>query len=211
MMKGLEGKVALVTGGGSPFGRACALALAARGARIVVAGRGEKALGEAVGEIVFGGGKARHVVADTAALGGMEAPIAKALEVFGRLDLVVANAAGDPVDPEAIIHTGLVGTHRTFAAALARLEDGGRLVATCGRVTRGPAEPAEAATREGLGGLVRALAAELAPRRIRCNSLVKTAGRADDRPSAEAEAAEVVAFLCSAAGDAVSGQVLALG
>ena len=48
-MSGLDGKVALVTGGGKAIGRAIALALAARGVRVVVMGRTERALGETVG------------------------------------------------------------------------------------------------------------------------------------------------------------------
>lgn len=88
-LRPLDGRVALVVDGGGPVGRAVALALAARGVRIVVAGRDERALGETVGEIAFGGGKARHVAGEpTADLGRVAA--ARARDVFGGLDVLVA-------------------------------------------------------------------------------------------------------------------------
>lgn len=87
----LEDQVAVVADGGGPVGRAIALALAARGVRIVVTGPVEKLLGETVGEIVYGGGKARHVVADPRDQAGVGSAFGRALEVFGRLDLVVVS------------------------------------------------------------------------------------------------------------------------
>lgn len=86
-MKTLDGRVAVVHDGGSDVGRAVALALSARGARIVVSGPEEKRLGETVGEIAYGGGKARHVVGD------LSAGAARAREVFGAVDLAVAGGA----------------------------------------------------------------------------------------------------------------------
>ena len=86
-LKTLDGKVALVDGGGGPAGRAIALALAAAGARVVVCGPEERSLGETVGEIAHGGGKARHVVGEVAAAE------ARAVEVFGPVDLVIATRA----------------------------------------------------------------------------------------------------------------------
>ncbi|MBS2016130.1 MAG: SDR family NAD(P)-dependent oxidoreductase [Deltaproteobacteria bacterium] len=97
----LDGQVALVTDGGSALGRAIALALAARGVKVVVTGPVERSLGETVGEIAYGGGKARHVVAaprDPVAVGSA---LARAVEVFGRLDLVVV-ANDDPSDVACI-------------------------------------------------------------------------------------------------------------
>ncbi len=94
-MTSLEGQVALVTDGGGPLGRAIALALAARGVAVVVAGPQERPLGETVGEIAYGGGKARHVVTDLRDRTGLSAAAARAVEVFGRLDVVVAAGADD--------------------------------------------------------------------------------------------------------------------
>jgi 3-oxoacyl-[acyl-carrier protein] reductase len=78
--------VAVVADGGDALGRQIALALAAGGARVVVAGRDERALGETVGEIAHGGGRARHVVGDA------RAAVARARETFGAATLVVLTA-----------------------------------------------------------------------------------------------------------------------
>lgn len=93
-MKVLEQKVAWVVEGGAGLAREVALLLAARGASVLVSGPEERALGETVGEIAFGGGKARHVVVPA---GGDHAPAAaRARAVFGRLDLVLGpRAAAD--------------------------------------------------------------------------------------------------------------------
>jgi NAD(P)-dependent dehydrogenase (short-subunit alcohol dehydrogenase family) len=109
---GLAGKVALVGEGGDLLGRSVALALAARGVSVVVTGRVERALGETVGEIVSGGGKARHVVADPEREDA-GAAVARALDVFGGLDLVVATS----------------GRSGLLRSAAPRVREGGRLVA----------------------------------------------------------------------------------
>lgn len=88
-MKSETGRVALVVGAGEGVLRAIALALAARGLRIVVTGGPEKALAETVGEIAFGGGKARHVT------GGVAAAVDRAVEVFGAVDLAITADAAD--------------------------------------------------------------------------------------------------------------------
>ncbi len=82
-MRTLEGKTALVTGGGKGIGRAIALALSARGVRVVVTGRQERALGETVGEIAHGGGKARHLAGDVRDPAHLAAAVARAHDVFG--------------------------------------------------------------------------------------------------------------------------------
>lgn len=110
---GLEGKVALVGEGGEPVGRAIALALAARRVRVVVLGRDERKVGETVGEVVFGGGKARHIVGELHRLADRDAAVARAVDVFGGLDFVV----GGERDAEAL---------RSVAP---RVGDGGALVA----------------------------------------------------------------------------------
>jgi NAD(P)-dependent dehydrogenase (short-subunit alcohol dehydrogenase family) len=93
-VKALDGKVVVVDDGGGAIGRAVALALAAQGARVVVSGPVERSLGETVGEIAYGGGKARHVVGDP------NAAAARAREVFGPVDIVVATRV-DCTLPEA--------------------------------------------------------------------------------------------------------------
>jgi NAD(P)-dependent dehydrogenase (short-subunit alcohol dehydrogenase family) len=82
----LDGRVAIIADGGSELGRAIALALSARGVRIVVCGPQEKPLGDTVGHVVFAGGKARHVV------GSLADAAARARDVFGALDIVVGES-----------------------------------------------------------------------------------------------------------------------
>lgn len=108
--KSLTGQVALVTGGGEGVGRAVALALAARGASVVVTGKDERALAETVGEIACGAGKARHVAGDDP-----QAAVDRAIDVFGRLDVVVA----DQMDASC-----------AFQAATPRMAPSGRLIVT---------------------------------------------------------------------------------
>jgi NAD(P)-dependent dehydrogenase (short-subunit alcohol dehydrogenase family) len=90
--RAMDGQVAVITGGGEGIGRAVALALAARGARVVVTGREERALGETVGEIAFGGGKARHVAGDVRDPEHLRAVMRRAVDAFGAIDVVVACA-----------------------------------------------------------------------------------------------------------------------
>lgn len=93
-------RVAIVTGGGSGIGRALALALAARGARVIVAGRRAERLAETVA--LGAAGRIRAQVADVTNAGDNRALLEEALAREGRLDLFVANAgvghAGEVID-----------------------------------------------------------------------------------------------------------------
>ncbi len=248
----LEGQVALVTGGGKGIGRAIALALGARGVAVLVTGRGEKALGEAVGEIAHGGGKARHLPGDVRDPGHLRAAVEKAVASFGRLDIVVANAGlGGRVplgeaDVEgrarAILETNLLGTYQTFDAAVPSMPGPGRLLAVSSVLAKFgvPGFAAYCASKAGILGLVRATAHELAPRGITCNAVVPGwvqtdmaeagldeialgTGKPRDQVRREAEeafplgrflepeeVAELVVFLCSSAGDGITGQAISI-
>lgn len=96
-----SGRTALVTGGGSGLGRAMALAFAAEGANVVVAGRTEGPLKETVGLIEDAGGTALAVTADVTRSADLSALVGAAVERFGSLDVAVNNAgvlrAGQPV------------------------------------------------------------------------------------------------------------------
>jgi NAD(P)-dependent dehydrogenase (short-subunit alcohol dehydrogenase family) len=157
-MKGedrLAGQVALVAGGGTGLGRELALALGARGVRVVVAGKGEKALAETVGEIACGGGKARHLVGDMRDRSQLQAAMQQAARIFGRVDVVVA------------------GCVSTFMAAADDMKGPGQLLAVLG--TRG--EDPEWSAEEGLADLVRTLAPELQAREIRSHGVVPGPGQ----------------------------------
>ena len=90
----LEGKVALVTGAGRNIGRAIALALADAGAKVAVNVRASRDEGQAVvDEIAARGGKALLVAADVSQRAEVDAMVAAIAKHFGRLDIVVNNAA----------------------------------------------------------------------------------------------------------------------
>lgn len=195
-MKTLEGRVAVVTGAASATGRAIALALAARGASVVVAGADERALAEVVGEIANAAGKARHVA------GEPERAVARAREVFGGLDALVAAAPS------------LADARAAFAAARGCIADGGRLVAVLGAPMRfGDAGWADArAERAGVVALVRALARELAPRGVAVSALAPGGVDGDALEPSDEDVAELAAFLCAptSAAAALAGQALAV-
>src|SRR5437879_3082417 len=96
----LEGKVALVTGSGRNIGRATVLKLATEGAHVVVNSRTNQAEAEAVArEAQARGVKAIAVVADVARKDQVDAMVAKAMSEFGRIDILVNNAAIRPHKP----------------------------------------------------------------------------------------------------------------
>ncbi|MFB7510919.1 MULTISPECIES: SDR family NAD(P)-dependent oxidoreductase [Streptomyces] len=95
MTQQFAGKTALVTGGGSGIGRASALALAAEGALVTVAGRTAETLKETVRLIEAAGGSARHVVADMTDEAQIERAVKAATADTGRLDIALNNAGYD--------------------------------------------------------------------------------------------------------------------
>jgi NAD(P)-dependent dehydrogenase (short-subunit alcohol dehydrogenase family) len=94
-----NGKVALITGGGSGIGKASALALATEGFAVVVAGRRKERLDEVVKEIEAAGGRALGVVTDVTQPDQVRALFAKTRETFGRLDVLFNNAGFGAAGP----------------------------------------------------------------------------------------------------------------
>lgn len=99
------------------MGRTCALHFASRGACVVITGRNERALGETIGEIVNGAGKARHLAGDVTNPANRAAMVDKAIASFGRLDIVVAAAANGQ------------GAVETFQSARSKMSAGERFIA----------------------------------------------------------------------------------
>lgn len=91
-MGSLRGKVALITGAGTGIGRSTAIAFAAAGATVIVAGRRAEPLAEVVRDIETGGGTAWALTADLADSAEAERLAARCLERHGRVDVVVNNA-----------------------------------------------------------------------------------------------------------------------
>ena len=188
-MRSLEGRTALVIGGGTASGRAIALALSARGVRIVVTGRDEKALGETVGEIVHGGGKARHVPGEGRASSVLAAAVERAKEVFGGLDIVI--------DAE------LTDVEYTFDATVPHVRSPGRLLLVA--AAKGAGAPQDATL------VVRERARALLASGVTCNAIVIGGLRDDDdHDDVAADAGELAVFLCGRAADRITGQAIAL-
>jgi 3-oxoacyl-[acyl-carrier protein] reductase len=172
----LKGKVALVTGAGRNIGRAIALALADAGAKVAVNVRTSRDEGQSVvDEIAARGGDALLVVADVTQRAAVDAMIAAIAKRFGRLDIVVNNAAirheaafadlpyADWRAAQAVCVDGAF--HCTQAALPLLRESGAGTVVNIGGMTAqtGASKRAHVVTaKAAIGGLTRALAHELA-------------------------------------------------
>ena len=182
----LAGRVAIVTGAGRNIGRAIAHALASAGAAVVVNGRANCANVDAVvGEIEAQGGKALAVMADVTDEAAVERMAAAAAERFGRIDILVNNAAGRPekaleamslADWRGVLATILDGAFLTVKAALPHLKHGGTgAIINIGGVSGhvGTRHRAHVVTaKAGLIGLTKALAHDLAQDKITANCVV---------------------------------------
>ena len=94
-----KGKVIIVTGGGSGIGRAASLRFAKEGGRVIVAGRTDSEGEETVAEIKAGGGEAMWVHCDVGIPEQIEAAVKAAVDAYGRIDVVVSNAAMMTFEP----------------------------------------------------------------------------------------------------------------
>src|SRR5437764_15154385 len=102
MTKELSGRVAIVTGAGKNIGRAIALALADGGAKVAVNGRSNRGnLDAVVSEIASKGGEAIAVLADVSDEASVARLVAATVDRFGRIDILVNNAAARPEKPLA--------------------------------------------------------------------------------------------------------------
>jgi len=89
----LRGKVALITGGGTGIGRAIALAFAREGAKVAVAGRRKEKLDETLGELQKEGGEGLAIACDVAKAKDAGRAVREAAKAFGKLNVLVNNAA----------------------------------------------------------------------------------------------------------------------
>jgi 3-oxoacyl-[acyl-carrier protein] reductase len=179
----LEGKVALVTGSGRNIGRATVLKLAGEGAHVVVNARSNQAEADAVvREAQEMGVKAIAVVADVARKDQVEAMAAKALSEFGRVDILINNAAIRPHKPftevttedweevRGVVLDGAIYLTRAVIESMVKHEYGRILFFTGeGAFVGGNGRAHVSAAKMGLVGLARGLASEFAARNIRVN------------------------------------------
>jgi 3-oxoacyl-[acyl-carrier protein] reductase len=183
-MFSLKEKVALVTGASQGIGRATALALAEAGAKVGVAARSADKLASLVAEIEGAGGAALAVPMDVADATQVKAGFQQVLSKFGRLDILVNNAAitRDTLalrmkleDWDAVLRTNLTGAHLCIQQALGAMlkQRSGRIINLSSVVAQtGNAGQANyVASKAGLIGLTRAIAVEVASRNITVNSV----------------------------------------
>lgn len=181
-MFSLKDKVALVTGASQGIGRDTAFALAEAGAKVAVAARTEEKLTALARDIASAGGTALAVQMDVADTQRVKAGFKQVLEKFGRLDILVNNAAitrdglvmrMKPDDWEAVLRTDLTGAHLCIQQALAPMmrARAGRIINISSVVAlSGNAGQANyVAAKAGLIGLTKAIAVEIASRNITVN------------------------------------------
>jgi 3-oxoacyl-[acyl-carrier protein] reductase len=189
----LDGKVALVTGSGRNIGRATALKLAEEGAHVVVNARTNQAEADSVArEARDRGVKALAVIADVAKKDQIDAMVARAMSEFGRVDILINNAAIRPHKPftevtgedweavRGVVLDGAIHCTRAVIPSMVKNKYGRILFFTGdGSFTGGSGRAHVSAAKMGLVGLARALASEFAPQNIRVN--VVSPGSIDTR------------------------------
>ncbi|HKT47776.1 MAG TPA: 3-oxoacyl-[acyl-carrier-protein] reductase [Candidatus Acidoferrales bacterium] len=183
-MFNLKEKVAVITGASQGIGRDTALALAEAGAKVAVAARNEEKLAALVAEIASNGGEAFAVKMDVADAEQVKTGFKQVLEKFGRLDILVNNAAVTrdglamrmkPEDWDAVLRTNLTGAHLCIQQALPPMMKArsGRIINITSVVAQsGNAGQANyVAAKAGLIGLTKAIAIEIASRNITVNAV----------------------------------------
>ena len=180
----LRDRVALITGSSQGIGRATALLLAERGARVALAARSAEKLAALEREVQERGGQAVAVPLDVAREEQIQAGVARVLERFGRIDILVNNAAiaRDQLqvrmkreDWDRVLETNLTGAHLCIQQVLPGMlrQRYGRIVNVTSVVaqTGNPGQANYVASKAGLIGLTRALAVEVASRNITVNAV----------------------------------------
>jgi 3-oxoacyl-[acyl-carrier protein] reductase len=180
----MDKRTALVTGASRGIGKACALALAAAGYRVAVAGRSRGKLEETAGEIRSRGADAFIAEMDMSAPESIANGIAKAAKEFGRIDILVNNAGitkdGLAVrmkqpDWDAVLQTNLSGPFFAVQQILPGMmrERWGRIINISSVVGEmgNPGQANYVASKAGLIGLTKSLAQEVGSRNITVNAV----------------------------------------
>jgi len=185
MMDRLDGKVVIVTGGGSGIGRATTLTFALAGARVVVAGRRREEGAETARLVAEVGGEALFVQTDVSQDKDVEALVARTLETYGRLDYACNNAG--VVEPDALLVDGteedfdrVIGVNlkgvwlcMKYEIAAMRRGGGGAIVniSSLNAVKAAPSAPFYSASKAGVDSLTKSAALGYAKDGVRVNSI----------------------------------------
>jgi NAD(P)-dependent dehydrogenase (short-subunit alcohol dehydrogenase family) len=184
-MKRLDGKVALITGGGTGIGAACARIFAQEGATVVITGRRKDVLEQVVKEIEKAKGRALAVAGSVTDEAHAQAVVAQASRSYGKLDILVNNAGAlafgkllhetDEADWNEMLAINLTGTYRMIKAAVPEMikAGGGSIVnvSSIASLVGIPMLAAYSASKGGMDTLTRCVAMDYAPQKIRCNSV----------------------------------------
>jgi NADP-dependent 3-hydroxy acid dehydrogenase YdfG len=180
MRKKLDGLVGVITGAGSGIGAAIARDLGGSGMRLVLVGRRQNLLDECAAEVRARGGDAVGISADVRNFEEVEGAVGLALDRWGKVDVLVPNAAvadfgpiarADPKLMRDVVETNLIGVMFAVRAALPCMEErrSGHIVivsSASGRVTY-VGEPAYVASKHGTVAFADCLRQEVAPTGIR--------------------------------------------
>ena len=184
----LNGKVAIVTGGGQGVGLGIAQVFAREGAKLLITGRTPDKLEKAAAELRAMGGEAAWIAGTAGLRADAEAAVAKAVDLFGGLDILVNNAQTskpgtlfedtDDALFAITIESGLYGTFQHMQAAMPHMKARGGSIINFGSyegIHGGVGFAAYAATKEAIRGLSRTAARELGQYKIRVNVICPAA------------------------------------
>ena len=180
----LRNKVALVTGGGTGIGRAIALEFAKEGAKVAITGRRKDTLSKTVNEIIKKGGKALGIPGDVSNIADVDKMVTETVKKFGKLDILV-NCAGILISADLAHHTekiwddtidiNLKGSFLTTQRAVPEMLKQGKgkvihIASIAGQIGF-PNSTAYCASKGGIMGMTKAMAMELAPKKINVNCI----------------------------------------
>jgi NAD(P)-dependent dehydrogenase (short-subunit alcohol dehydrogenase family) len=180
----LKNKVALVTGGSSGIGKAIALEFCKEGARVAIVGRQMDKLEKVVKEIKKKGGQALAISGDVSNISDVDMMVSETVKKFGKLDILV-NCAGILVSADLAHHTediwddtidiNLKGSFLTTQRAVPEMLKQGKgkvihIASIAGQIGF-PNSTAYCASKGGIMGMTKAMAMELAPKKINVNCI----------------------------------------